>query len=264
MGILLHAGRDLSRHDDADGAAVAIVNAAFVRRFIAGGSPIGRRLTLYGEETPRAIVGIVGDVRHVDLAQPPAPEIYIPVQQAPAANMTLVIRSIDRAAAPPVDVARGVVARLDADLPLYNVQPMATIVSRSLFLQRAPMQLMIAFAGLAVTLAALGLYSVVSFMVSRRRHEIGVRVALGAGRRDILRLIVGRGMLLAGAGLVIGFGTSLALGRALSSLLFGVDPTDPPTLAAVVALLTAVTCLASYLPARRAAAIDPAETLRNE
>ena len=159
---------------------------------------------------------------------------------------------------------RGVVAALDADVPVFSVQPMTAYVGQATEQPRLNVTLLMLFAALALALASLGIYGVLSYIVGRRTHEIGIRLALGATRADVLRLVIGQGMALAVAGIAIGIAAAWALTQLLRGLLFGVSPHDPATFAAIAALLAAVAFVASYLPARRATQVDPVETLRAE
>jgi len=267
LGIPLLKGRHFSQQDTDAAPRVALINQTMARRFWPSEDALGKRLAAgltHGPQTPWiTVVGVVGDIRHTSLAQPPEPEFFLPYPQRPEPQMFLAIRTTaDPAGFAPL--LRAAVAAVDKDQPISEVGSLERSLADSIAPQRFAMLLLGAFAGLAVALAALGIYGVTSFMVTRRRHEIGVRLALGALRRDVLRLILGQGMSLALIGLGIGLAAALALSRVLRSLLFGITATDPLVFLAVPLLLAAVAALASYLPARRATRVEPVLALRHE
>ena len=264
MSIPLIKGRTFTDQDTTEAPKVVLINETLARRFFPDENAIGKRLHLGLNGIHGEIVGIVGDVRDRHLDTEPIPEYYVPYQQAPVGTMSLVVRARTDDPASLAAPLRAVVQGLDKDLPLYQGRPMEQLVAASVARQRFSMTLLAAFAGLALALAAVGIFSVMSFLVALRTHEIGIRMALGAQPRDILRLITGEGMKLALAGVIVGLIASLALTRLMRSLLFGVSATDPLTFTLIAILLIWVTLLACYIPARRATKVDPLVALRYE
>ncbi|MEE8586144.1 MAG: FtsX-like permease family protein [Acidobacteriota bacterium] len=266
MGIPLERGRGFTPQDGPDAPSAVIVNQALVRLHFPSQDPLGKRIRLgrLGQNAPwSVIVGVAGDVRHNDMRDRPRPEAYLPYAQYPALQMTLAISS----AHPPKELAAAVRAEMRAfapEQPVFNLQPLQAMLSRSLFALSFPMRLTAIFAGVALTLAAVGLYGVISFLVGQRPREYGLRMALGARRSDILRMVMGQGLGLVLGGLALGLAGALAAARLLESLLFGVTPADPLTFAAVAALLAAVALAACFIPARRATCVDPQSALRCE
>ena len=211
----------------------------------------------------REIVGIVGDVRHSSVQTDPLPEVYMPFAQRAVRTMTVVLRTT----ADPLAVARDarhIVSAIDPDQPIANVNTVSALVSASIAQPRFNVLLLSAFAAVAMILAVVGVYGVMSYSVALRTREIGVRIALGGQARDIAGLIVRQGMRVALTGLAIGLVSALALGRVMTGLLFGVTAADPLTFTAAGVVLAAVALAACYLPARRAMRIDPVTALRNE
>ena len=263
LGITLRAGRVFGPEDRADVALVAVINETAARSLFNGENPVGRRIRTDPERPWREVVGVVGDVRHYDLETPANPQLYLPVEQNPSQAMTVVIRSGNDPAGQ-VAAARAQVWEVDKDQPVYDVRTMEEWLANSTAQRRFNMTLLAAFAALALALAVVGLYAVMSYTVEQRTHEIGVRMALGAQGGDVLRMVVGQGMALALAGIGVGAACAFALTRAMQSLLFGVSASDPVTFAAVALLLAAVALLACLVPARRAARISPMTALRYE
>jgi putative ABC transport system permease protein len=190
-------------------------------------------------------------------------ESYVPLEQSPSPELTLAVRTNG----PPAGLTAAVRDRLralDANLPLYNLQTMEQVVARSLFNQRLTTGVMLIFGAVALLLATVGLFGLISYAVSQRTHEFGIRLALGANTRDVLRLVIGQGLKLAGAGLLIGLAGGFALMQVMKTLLFGVSPADPMTFAASALLLLAVSLIACWIPARRAAKVDPLVALRHD
>ena len=262
----LRRGRLLEEGDVAGRQLVAVINETAARSYWPNEDAVGRRIR-YGEDGPWiTIVGVVADVRSLSLAEAAPPAIYVAHAQAarptyPGRFMTVVLR----ARGDPqvlVPAARAAVAELDPTLPLADVRSMQQIVDLAAGGPRFTMTLMMAFAALGLLLGALGIYGVLAYAVQRRLQEIGVRVALGASSRDVLRLVVGQGMALAACGVVVGSVAAFGLTRFLSSLLFGVGATDPLSFATVALVLLTVSFAASWLPARRAVAVDPMTALR--
>jgi predicted permease len=275
MGIRLRRGRLLTADDRAGAPLVMVVNETLAREAWPGADPIGKRIACC-EQGPdggpmwKTVVGVVADVRAHGLGAELQPEFYLPMAQAPAAawqwldrTMTLALRSSGDV--PTVAAAmRDAVSSVDRSLPVYTIETMDDRRADSLAASRFSTLLLTTFAGLALLLAAVGVYGVISYGVSQRTQEIGIRVALGAGDGNVLRLVVGHAAQLTGVGLLLGLTGALALSRVIAGQLFQVSPTDPPTLATGIVLLAFVAVLAAALPARRAARVDPAVALRAE
>jgi putative ABC transport system permease protein len=267
LGIPLLRGRQFDARDVQKAPEVAIVSETLAKRYWPGEDPIGRRISFgtddKGEPSWTTIVGVTADVRQKGLHAEPRPEVYVSSLQSPSRYATLIVRSPLDAASLGASVRREVQA-VDADIPLYDVKTMREVLDGSLAARRFNMALLALFAGVAVLLAGVGLYGVLAYMVTQRTHEIGVRMALGARPGDVLRLVVGQGMALSLGGVLLGILGALALTRLLTSLLVGVAATDPWTFGLVALLLSGVACLACYVPARRAARVDPLIALRYE
>jgi putative ABC transport system permease protein len=269
MRIPLIAGRSLSWSDTADAPLVIVVDEAFAKYYFPKENPIGKRLAFLAPGSGSrftqimAIVGVVGDVSHDALDAPQRPEMYVPIGQSSAGEMNIVVRT----SLPPGSTAAGlqsVVSSLDKDEALSTVRTMQDVIASSVSEPRFSAMLVGIFAVLALGLAAIGLYGVIAYSVSQRTNEIGIRMALGATQRDILRMVLGGGMKLALIGCAIGIALALALGRYLQSLLFDVRATDVTTLIGVAVLLLGVALVACYVPARRAMRVDPMVALRYE
>jgi len=263
-------GREFDGRDNQHAPPVIIVNETFARRFFSGTEALGQRIIIEGESgdnvvpPPREIIGIVGDVRHESLDTESGPEYYVPYMQAPEAFMSLVVRS---AADNPLSLAasvREVIKQMDKDQYVAAIQPMTKLVAESVARRRFNAQLTGVFAVVALLLAAVGIFGVLNYTVAQRTQEIGLRVALGAQTRDVLRLVLGQGVRLILFGLALGLAASFALTRVLAVMLFGVTPHDPLTFVAVSFLLASVGLLACYIPARRATKVDPLVALRYE
>jgi putative ABC transport system permease protein len=260
MGIALRQGRLFDAHDDADAKLVALVNEAMVRKHFPHENPLGRHIVM---NKPMEIVGVVADARLYGLDAPVEPAVYMPHMQHPEYRMAIVVRSTGDPAAMASGVRREIL-RLDPEQPVSNVRTMETVLADSLMLRRVSMLLLTVFASLALTLATVGIYGLTAYAVSRRTHEIGLRVALGASQSQVLRLVVGRGLITSLIGAGIGVAAAFGLTRGLSGMLYGVTATDPLVFGGVPLLLVAVSVLASYIPARKAARIDPLAALRYE
>jgi putative ABC transport system permease protein len=265
LSIPLLRGRDFTESDGEPGSMVAIVNEALVRRHFPEEDPLGRRLRFSGESF--TIVGVVGNVRQAGLDIDPLAEIYFPYAFPDfmpfLGDAVLVIRT----AVPPESVTgpvRAAVASVDPGLPLYDVLTMEQVIEDSLAGRRLNLWLLAIFAGIALVLSAAGLYGVISYLVAQRTREIGVRMALGAQTRDVLRLVLRQGAGLIAAGLLLGLIAAFAFTRVLESLLYGVSARDPLTFAALAALLAVVALLATWMPARRASQVDPIQAIRAE
>ncbi len=268
MGIPLVAGRDFDARDTREANAVVIINETLARRHFPNQNPLGRRINpSFATDSRgilwREIVGVVKDVHHAGLNAEPGAECYVPHQQAPFGNITVVARAT-REPGSLIAAVRGQVQALDRDLPVYNIKTLDEYLVLSVAQQRFQTLLLAIFAGLALLLVAVGLYGVMAYSVAQRTHELGLRVALGAQTRDVLRLVVAHGLGLTLAGVVIGVAGALALTRVMKTLLYGISATDPLTFLGVAALLIAVALLACYLPARRATKVDPMVALRHE
>jgi putative ABC transport system permease protein len=267
MRIPVLSGRGIAVTDVATAPPVVVINQTMARRYWAGEDPVGRRIgwRVGGPQNPitwRQVVGVVGDVRHDGLAEEAQPEIYLPYAQSPSALICLTVRTSGRQ--PVAQAIQQAVWSFDKDQPVLAVMPLEQLAAESITMRKVSTLLLGFFAAVAVFLAALGLYGVMAHAVARRTHEIGIRMAIGANAADVLAMIVGRGVRLAALGAALGLAASLGLTRLLASLLYGVSPTDPASFAAVAVFLIAVAALASYIPARRAARVDPAEALRYE
>jgi putative ABC transport system permease protein len=265
LQIPLLRGRVFDTRDASNAPPVVIINDAAAKKFWPGQDPIGKRVGLFGSrEAPLSeIVGVVGDVKHNRLNAPVSYEAYAPIAQNPWAYLSIVVRTKGDSGAM-VAAVRKEVRAIDADQPVYGVRSMDEVMGETLAQRRATLALVGVFAGLALVLAAVGIYGVMSYAVSQRWHEIGIRIALGAQRGDIFRLVVGRGMLLIGAGVALGLVGAFGVTRFLRTLLFGVKPHDPLTFAGVAALLVIVALVACWMPARRATRVDPLVALRYE
>jgi putative ABC transport system permease protein len=263
LGIPLLRGRLFTAADHEEGAPVVLINETMARRYWPGEDPVGQTITVrrLGGAVSREIVGVVGDVRHTGLDSVPRAEIFLHHLQAPFGSMTFVVR----AASDPLALLPAVkqeIWAVNKNQPFYSVRAMDELVSESLGGRRFSLVLLGSFAAVALSLAGVGVYGLVSFSTRQRTHEIGVRMALGARPGDVLRSVIGEGLLLALPGVVLGLAGAFVLTRFLEGMLFGVAPRDPATFVAISVLLLAVAVLASYLPARRATRIDPMQALR--
>ncbi len=267
MQIPLLQGRRFTEGDVMATTPVVVINEIMARRFWPNQNPLGRRLilgsTIGADTAPRAIVGVVGNVRSAGLESEPGPAIYVPYFQNPWPTMSAVIR----ASGDPMSLAaamRKEVMALDSNQPVYNVRPLEDVLGASLAARRFQMLLLGIFAAVALIMAAIGVYAVMAEAVMQRTHEIGIRMALGAHPHDVLKLVVGQGIRMTVTGVAIGLAGALALTRWMSSLLFGVSPTDLITFATVSLTLIGVALLACYIPARRASRLDPIAAVRHE
>jgi putative ABC transport system permease protein len=269
MRIPVKAGRVFDRRDSEAGPEVVVVNEQLASRYFPGENPVGRRIRL-GVRLVRGvasgfktIVGVVGDVKYGGLDTTAPPEVYLPHAQHPVDGLTFVVRT-ERDPTAFVGTARASVAALDPELPLAQVQPMTDRISQTVAERRFTMLLLAVFGAFAVALAGIGVYGVLSYIVNQRTQEVGVRIAMGASPRDVIRLFVGEGVALASIGLACGLAAAWAAGRAIATMLFEVKTWDPATFGAVAAVLAVVALTAAYVPARRAALLDPTSALRVE
>ena len=270
LGIPLRQGRLLGAQDTAASPPVLVVNSAMARQFFPGENAVGKHVTLMGGFGPvgsvsgtREIVGVVADTQNVDLGKQAAAEVYFPYSQGTWRMVSVAVRTAGDPAAIAADLRRQVWA-IDPDLAVAHLQPLDRVVAQSVAQPRFNMALLAVFAALALVLASVGIYGLVSYSVNLRVREIGVRMALGARRQDVSRQVMREGTVLTVLGLCIGTVAALGLTRLISSLLFGVSPTDPLTFIAAALILLLVAQLASYLPARRATRVEPLAALRNE
>ncbi|HXP47523.1 MAG TPA: FtsX-like permease family protein, partial [Terriglobales bacterium] len=261
------AGRGIEAQDTASSQRVVVINETMAKRFFAGKDPVGRQFTIDDPDwldKPLTIVGVSRDAKVINLRGEITPRFYLPYRQVPDPRMFVLEV---RAAGPPAAVVSGVLSQIreaDPQLPITFVSTLSDRVSRQAVTERAIAKLSGFFGALALLLACVGLYGVMSYTVAGRTREIGVRMALGARRGDVLELILREAMLLVGAGLAVGIPLSLVSGRVLASFLFGLNSTDPLSLISVLLLLATVAAFAGFIPARRAAKVDPMIALRYE
>ena len=274
LAIPLIHGRDFTAADSLTGPWSVVINEAMAQTFWPNGDPIGRRLTisLTPDERPREVIGVVRNTRLTPYQRDPEPIMYVLHNQQPLhggryswarLEMTFLLRT-ELASSAVVPILRQAMTELDPDRPLSAVRPLDARVGQQLQETRYVVEILGVFAGAALLLATVGLYGVVAYGVSQRTREIGVRVALGAGRASVLSLVVRHTVVLVAIGLSLGVGGSLAASRLLSASLWGVTPTDLPTYSVVCAVMVAMALLAAFLPARRALGVPPTVALRQE
>ena len=271
LRIPLIGGREFTAADDASGAPVVVINRTMARMFWPGKDPIGQQIWIgkpmgpaQSEPAPRRVIGIVGDVRESTLGDMPGQGMFIPYTQTKWNDSASFLLRTRAAAAVSLPAIRSALHSVDPGEPLTHVESMEQVVSGSLNNWRFHAILLGIFGALALVIAAVGVYGVISYSVAQRTHEIGIRMALGAQRGSVLRLVIGQGLALAGIGVVVGIAAALGLTRLMTSLLYGVSANDPLTFAGVAILLLGVALLASYIPARRAMRVDPMVALRYE
>jgi len=263
MEIPLIHGRFFNERDLSTGSPVVVINETMAKRFFPNEDPIGKRLDISGPTFFREIVGIVGDVKQTGLKISVPPQVYEPILQKPSNAFYIVARTPgdpERLA----DALRRVVQSVDKDQPIFNVRTMETMVSRSVTQDRFAVFVLGLFAALAVMLALIGVYGIIAYTVGRRRREVGLRIALGAQPSGVKAMFLRRGLVLTVTGAVIGLAGAVGLSRFLSALLFDVRPLDPTAYVAAGTVLLVAAAVASYIPARRAARVDPMEALRSE
>jgi predicted permease len=271
MRIRLLLGRAFTWRDDENGPPVAIIDETFARAWFPGEDPVGKRIKIDAGHPPpdqppppwRTIVGVVNHVKNYGVDEESRVELYVPFAQRPVSSLNLVVKSAGDAAAVG-RIVREAVRNVDSTLPIFSVRTMEDYLARTITPNRLMMIVLALFAAVALVLAAVGIYGVMSYAVAQRTSEIGIRMALGAHPGNVLALVVGHGMALTAAGLALGVGAAYWMTKLLATLLFGVTATDVVTFSAVVALLGAVAFFASFIPARRAARIDPLSALRYE
>ena len=263
LRILILSGRDFTARDDDRAPSVAVVNETFARRFLPGSLPIGKHFKEHGDDV--TIIGVVKDGKYRNLTEGSQPYYYRPFLQSYSANSGAAIHLRTSVPAKALLAAvRREVQALDPRVAIFDGMPMTDFIGASQFTHKLAASLLSLLGSLALLMAAIGLYGVMAYGVAQRRREIGIRMALGARREDVLRLILRDGMKLVVAGVLAGFGGAFLTTRVLGHLLVDVNPADPPTLLAIVLLLGAVAFLACWLPALRATRVDPMEALRYE
>ncbi|HEY6660673.1 MAG TPA: ABC transporter permease [Pyrinomonadaceae bacterium] len=264
LNIPLRQGRFFTKFDSAGSPQVVVINETMARRYFPNEDPVGKRLlVMFGEAETREIVGVIGDVLHNGLHAQPRAEMFVPHQQSASAYMTFLVKTTTDPAAQLAPVKRAI-REVNPNQTFARTATMEELVADSLKQRRFTLFLLGLFAAIALILATIGIYGSISYSTRQRTNEIGVRIALGAQSRDVLRLIVGQGVGLALVGVAIGLGAAILLTRAIKSLLFGVSPTDPLTFLAISLLLLFTALVASLIPARRATKVDPLVALRSE
>jgi putative ABC transport system permease protein len=256
-------GRLFNDEDRANTPLVLIINQTMAKRFWPGQDPIGKQIKVLEDDAPGSVVGVVGDTKQFNLKDEPTPQLYAAYSQQPVYFATLVVRTNvePMSLAEPV---RQAIWRVDADQPMWKIRSVELLVERSVADRKFLLALMLVFAALALALTVIGLYGVISYLVNQRTQEIGIRMALGAQVRHIMQLILKHGVILVSLGVVIGLVAAILATRLMSHMLYGVTATDPATFGAIALLLTFVALVACYLPARRAAHVDPVVALRSE
>ena len=267
LGVPLMAGRFFDRHDVPGGPPVVIVNETLAKRYFPGGNAVGKRLKEGGAERPNnpwmEIVGVVGDIKYSGLNAPPEPAYYLADRQQPLTRRFVMVRTASDPHSA-LTTIRAAVSALDRDVPVSRLYTLDELMNQSVAAPRFRTMLVTLFAILGLVLAAVGIYGVMAYTVSERMRELSLRVALGATRRDVLRMVLTEASALATAGIVLGVAGAAATTRLMSALLFGVTPTDPATFASIAGILMAIALAGSYVPARRATRVDPMATLRSE
>jgi predicted permease len=270
LGVPLVRGRFFDARDEVGGAPTVIVNEALARKYLPGVDPVGRRFKIGGPERPIGpnnpwmdIVGVVGDIKYSGLDAPPEPTYYLPYRQNPWHGQFVVVRTTSDPAALG-SAARAAVAALDKDIPVAKLRTMDEVMTASVAPPKFRTVLVTIFALVGLLLAAVGIYGVMAYAVTERTHELGVRIALGADRGDVIRRVLGEAIVLAAAGVAAGLAGAFATTRLIQRLLFGVTTTDAMTFAGISALLFVTALAASYVPTRRAVRVDPMIALRYE
>ncbi len=266
MHIPRRDGREFSERDSAESLPVAVISDCLVRRHFHGENPVGRRLKLGppGSKEPwLTVVGVVADVRQHWITRDPVPTVYVPYRQSPPSFSSVVLRK-DHDPMLLVPAVRAQIESVDPSQPIYAVKPLERVISESTIGLAYVAAMMGVFGVIALVLASVGIYGVMAFSVAERAHEISVRMALGAGQREIMRMVLVRGALLTGVGVAAGLPLALLLAHVLASLLFGVSASDAAIFGGLTFTLAAISLLACYIPVRRAARISPITALRTE
>jgi predicted permease len=264
MEIPMLLGRDFGSGDVESAPKVAVVNETAARALFPDGSPIGRRFGFDKEKsTDVEIVGVIHDTKYSNVRDAPPPTVYQPYMQGTPRGMSVVLRTAGDPSAL-VESVRVAVRRVDRALPLTNIATQTEQIERRFAQERLFANAYLLFGALALTIASIGLFGLMSYNVSRRTNEIGIRIALGAGRPTILRMVLGESLVVVAVGITIGLAVALAAGSLVTTVLYGLDPADPATMMFAAALIVAVTLVAAYMPARRAARVDPMVALRQE
>ena len=258
-------GREFDERDSPNAPPVAMINNMLARQYFPGENPIGKKIVIAydSQRTVREIIGIVSDIRQDAPREPVKPEIFVHWPQLPWLSAVLVMRTQGNPSVVGKAVQQAILS-VDKTLPTFTLQTVESMLGDQVAEPRLYVILLGAFAAAAVLLAMIGIYGMLSYLVSRRSHDMAIRIAIGARSADVVRFVVGEGMLLSIAGIGFGLAAALALTRLMKSLLFGVTPTDPWTFVGVTSLLCAVAFLASYIPAHRASRVDPTVALRQE
>jgi putative ABC transport system permease protein len=268
MHIPLLAGRGFDSRDSREAVAVVMVNEAFVKKFFDGRNALGQHIIVdhaeKAKDRPLEIIGVVGNTRHESLAIEPIPEFYIPFAQDPDRRMYLVLRTSSEKLAGLENSARDAIQEIDRDIYVPHLAALEKLIGNTLAQPRFNMMLLAVFAAVAMVLAAIGIYGVIAYSVTQRTREIGIRMALGAQKTQMLGMVLRQSMLLVALGIAIGFLVALAATRVMATLLYGVGANDISIYAVVIAVLSAAAFLASYVPARRAMKVDPMVALRYE
>ncbi len=262
MGIPQLRGREFSASDNANSTPVVIINQKLAETLWPGQDALGKHFHLMGDKQSE-VVGVVGNVLHNGLGESVSLESYLAFPQNPWSYVGLAVRTHGDPGAV-YGAVRSLVAQIDPELPVHDMRPMEQVVAETMASRRLTLWLVGAFAALALVLASVGIYGVMSYAVTERVHEIGVRMALGAQRRDVLRLVVGHGMRHAAIGLLLGTVAAFFAARAMTTLLFGIRPGDPLTYIGIAVVLALAALVACYIPARRATSVDPMVALRYE
>jgi putative ABC transport system permease protein len=263
MGIPVLRGRAFTPRDTANAPGVAILDEATAKQYWPNQDPVGKRIAYFNEAAQPhpwiTVVGVVGSVKQNRIEEPASPSVYLPLVQSPSNDIALAVRGSVNATS-----VTAAIHAIDPDLPVGRIRTMQEIVDQSTGLERIAAQLVAIFAAVALVLAVIGTYGVMAYSVAQRTQEFGIRVALGAGRADVLKLVLRQGLILTAAGIALGLIAAVGVTRFMSSVLFEVQPGDPVILGSAAAVLGAVAMLASYLPARRATKVDPMLALRYE